>query len=74
MCSEVRNYSFNGLSLGEAGLQPEAGPRCMEPAAAQPRSNSRTREVEAANLIDVVNQLYGYDPAFQPLPYDALKS
>ena len=159
MCMEVRNYTFNGLSLGEAGLQAaiaghygvpfvfasgdahlcrelealipgivtapvkvglsRLGALTLPPQEAQdlirrraelalgrigqiepfkltcpivfreewekpvydewnppPHSrvvDSRTREVEGADIIDLVCKLYGYDPAFQPPPYDALK-
>jgi D-amino peptidase len=158
MCAGIRNYSFNGLSLGEAGLQAAIAGHygvpfvfasgdahlCQEMAALIPGVvtapvkvglsrlstmtrapqeaqdlirrrmeeamgrigqiapfkletpillreeweqpvydewnppphsrvlDSRTREVEGADIIDLVNKLYGYDPAFQPLPYEAL--
>jgi D-amino peptidase len=153
MCGDIRNYSFNGLSLGEGGLQAAIAGHygvpfvfvsgdahlCQEMAALipgvvtvpvkvglsrlaaltlppqeardlirqragqiepfkldtpilfreeweqpvydewSPPPHSRvidchTREVEAADIIDLVNKLYGYDPEFQPPPYDALKS
>jgi len=35
--------------------------------------DSRTREVEADDILDLLCRIYGYDPAFQPPPYDALK-
>jgi D-amino peptidase len=35
--------------------------------------DSRTREVEATDILDLVNKLYGYDPNFQPPSYDGLK-
>lgn len=159
MCAEVRNYSFNGLSLGEAGLQAAIAGHfgvpfvfvsgdahlCQEMTALIPGIvtapvkvglgrlsaltlppqeardlirrraeealgrvgqiapfrleypilfreewekpvydewnppphsrviDRRTREVEATDILDLLNKLYGYDPAFQPLPYDALK-
>jgi D-amino peptidase len=159
MCGDIRNYSCNGLSLGEAGLQAAIAGHygvpfvfisgdahaCKEmetlipgvvtapvkvgtsldsaitlpPAEAQhlirqraelamgrigqiepfrlqypilfreewvkpvydewnPPAHSRvldcrTREVEASDILDLVNKLYGYDPAFQPLPYEQLK-
>jgi D-aminopeptidase len=34
--------------------------------------DSRTREIEALDIIDLSNKLYGYDPQFRPLPYDSL--
>lgn len=34
--------------------------------------DSRTREIEANDIIDLCNKLYGYDPGFEPLPYDPL--
>jgi len=160
MCADIRNYSFNGLSLGEAGLQAAIAGHygvpfvfisgdahaCAEMAALIPGVvtapvkvglgrlsaltlppqeaqdlirkqaeaalghvgqiepfkldypvlfreewekpvydewnppphgrvlDSRTREIEAADIIDLVNQLYGYDPQFRPRPYDLLKS
>jgi D-aminopeptidase len=36
--------------------------------------DSRTREVEADDILDLLCKIYGYDPGFAPPPYDALKS
>ncbi|MEN6548831.1 MAG: M55 family metallopeptidase [Armatimonadia bacterium] len=35
--------------------------------------NSRTREIEATDIIDLMNKLYGYDPQWQAPSYDALR-
>ncbi len=34
--------------------------------------DTRTREIEAADIIDLCNKLYGYDPEFRPLTYESL--
>lgn len=35
--------------------------------------DSRTREIEGTDIIDLLAKMYGYDPAFTPPPYDVLK-
>lgn len=35
--------------------------------------DSRTREIEAEDIIDLVNKLYGYDPQWQAPSYEALR-
>lgn len=36
--------------------------------------DSRTREIEAEDIIDLVNKLYGYDPQWQAPPYERLRT
>lgn len=36
--------------------------------------DSRTREIEAADIIDLLSKIYGYDPQYEPPPAEALKS
>lgn len=36
--------------------------------------DSRTREIQAEDIIDLVSKIYGYDPHYQPPSYEALKS
>lgn len=33
----------------------------------------RTREIDADDIIDLMNKLYGYDPQWRPLPYEPLR-
>ena len=33
----------------------------------------RTREIDADDIIDLMNKLYGYDPQWRPLPYERLR-
>ncbi|MEN6402252.1 MAG: M55 family metallopeptidase, partial [Armatimonadia bacterium] len=35
--------------------------------------DSRTREIEATDIIDLMNKLYGYDPQWQAPSYEALR-
>ena len=41
------------------------------PAEGAAKAISRTREIEANDILDLCNILYGYAPDFRPLPYDS---